>query len=361
MLPRKPEENKRRTLSLLFFLFSLSLKPKLFKYNQPFLLESGGELPSLEIAFHTYGGLNKKKDNVIWVCHALTANSDVYDWWGGLFGKDQLFNEEKYFIVCANIIGSCYGTTGPLSENPLTGSSYYNSFPFITVRDQVNAHKLLKDYLGIKKIHAGIGGSLGGYQLLEWAVSDPEIFDNLILMVTSARESSWGRAIHSAQRMAIEADCTFRKNSPEGGKEGLKTARAIGLLTYRNYEIFCARQPDPDNIYENFNAESYLKHQGEKLAARFNAYSYRTLTKTMDSHNLARGRGKLENVLGKIRARTLVIGISSDILCPLAEQKFLAKYIPGAILIEIDSPYGHDGFLIEHDQLSRHIRNFLSA
>lgn len=343
-----------------FFIFAF-LKPKLLKYHQPFTLETGGGLPSLEIAFHTYGKLNEKKDNVIWVCHALTANSDVYDWWNGLFGKDKLFHEGNYFIVCANIIGSCYGTTGPLSNDPATAAPYFNSFPLVTVRDLVHAHKILKAHLGIEKINIGIGGSLGGYQLLEWAVTDPEIFDHLILMATSAKESSWGRAIHAAQRMAIEADCTFRKNSPEGGREGLKTARAIGLLTYRNYEIFCSKQPDPDTIYENFNAGSYLEHQGEKLAARFNAYSYRALTRTMDSHNLARGRGTLENVLGKIKAKTLVIGISSDILCPVAEQRFLAKHIPGATLIEIDSPYGHDGFLIEHELLSRNIRNFLTA
>lgn len=337
------------------------MKPKLLKYDQPFPLELGGELSSLEITFHTYGELNAEKDNVVWVCHALTANSDVFDWWNGLFGEDKLFNEKKYFIVCANIIGSCYGTTGPLSKNPASGDAYYSSFPLVTVRDLVNAHKILKEHLGIKKIKAGIGGSLGGYQLLEWAFMEPTIFEYLILMVTSAKESSWGRAIHAAQRMAIETDASFKKNSPEGGKEGLKTARAIGLLTYRNYEIFCTKQPDPDNIVDNFKAESYLKHQGEKLAARFNAYSYWALTKTMDSHNLARKRGTLENALRRIKAKTLVLGISSDILCPLAEQKFLANHIPGAKFIEIDSPYGHDGFLIEYDQLSRHIRDFFTA
>lgn len=348
------------------------MKPTIFKYNHPFSLELGGSFPALEIAYHTFGQLNEKKDNVIWVCHALTANSDVIDWWSGLFGKGKIFDEKKYFIVCANIIGSCYGSTGPLSKNPKTKKPYYDSFPLITVRDLVNAHLLLKNHLGIEKIKIGIGGSLGGYQLLEWAVAETRTFDSLILMTTAAKESSWGKGIHATQRMAIETDVSFGKKNSKAGIKGLKTARAIGLLSYRNYEIFCSTQRDPDDFIDHFKAESYLLHQGEKLGNRFNAYSYWFLTKTMDSHNLARGRQsasgglsenagrRMENVLKQIKAKTLVIGISSDILCPAVQQKFLAKHIPGAKFVEIDSPYGHDGFLIEYRKLSMHIREFFS-
>lgn len=332
---------------------------KIYKHPGNFALEGGGSLPSVEIGYCTYGKLNENKDNVVWVCHALTANADVYDWWGGLFGKGKLFNEKEYFIVCANILGSCYGSTGPLSRNPANKKRYCGTFPLVTVRDQVRAHRLLKEYLGIQKINIGIGGSLGGYQLQEWAVMQPGLLQNLILMVTSAKESSWGRGIHAAQRMALEADDTFHKNNNGGGKRGLKVARAIGLLTYRNYDIFCKRQPDNDENLENYNAGSYLAYQGEKLVSRFNAYSYWSLTKTMDSHNLARGRGEIETVLKKINSKTLVIGISSDILCPVNEQKFLAAHIPGAKYVEIDSPYGHDGFLIEYEKLRHHIRKFL--
>ena len=333
---------------------------QLFTYNQPFSLESRESLPSLEIVYHTYGELNKKKSNVIWICHALTASSDAADWWSGLVGEGKIFDTKKYFIVCANILGSCYGTSGPLSTNSETERRYYSTFPPITIRDIVNAHILLKKHLRIEKIFIGAGGSMGAYQLLEWAVMEPKIFDRLILMNTSARESAWGIAIHTAQRLAIEADPTWKKEAEEAGARGLKAARAIGMLTYRNYETFAQQQTDDNhNKLENYKAASYINYQGEKLVKRFNAYSYWLLTRSMDSHNLARGRKKLEDVLRSIKTKTLVTGISSDILCPNAEQKFLAKYLSNATLKIIDSAYGHDGFLIEWEKLTKAIASFL--
>ena len=336
------------------------MSKQFFKYNQPFRLESGEGLPSLEIAYHTYGELNKKKNNVIWICHALTASSDAADWWSGLVGEGKVFDTKKYFIICANILGSCYGSSGPLNVNSNTQRKYYSEFPQVTIRDMVNAHILLRKHLGIEKIFIGAGGSMGAYQILEWAVMEPKLFERTVLMNTSARESAWGIAIHTAQRLSIEADSTWKKESDEAGAKGLKAARAIGMLTYRNYETFAQQQTDENhNKLDNHKASSYINYQGDKLVKRFNAYSYWLLSKSMDSHNLSRGRKKPEDVLKSIKTKTLVIGISSDILCPNAEQKFLAKHLSKATLKIVDSSYGHDGFLIEWEKLSTVIRNWL--
>ena len=331
-------------------------------YKERFKLESGEELPSLEIAYHTYGELNKKKNNVIWICHALTASSDAADWWSGLVGERKIFDTKKYFIVCANILGSCYGSSGPLSVNPVTGRKYYSEFPQVTIRDMVNAHILLRKYLGIEKIFIGAGGSMGAYQILEWAVMEPKFFERTILMNTSARESAWGIAIHTAQRLAIEADSTWKKEADEAGAKGLKAARAIGMLTYRNYETFAKQQTDDNNEKrDNYKVSSYINYQGDKLVKRFNAFSYWFLTKSMDSHNLARGRKKIEVVLKSIKTKILVIGMSSDILCPNPEQKYLAKHLSNSSLKIVDSGYGHDGFLIEWEKLTKAIGKWLKA
>ena len=323
-------------------------------FNTSFKLESGEVLPSLEIAYHTYGKLNSEKSNVIWICHALTASSDIADWWSGLVGEGKPFNTNKYFIVCANILGSCYGSSGPFSINPKTGNKYYSQFPQVTIRDMVNAHILLRKHLGINKVFIGTGGSMGAYQIMEWAVMEPSVFDRMILMCTSAKESAWGIAIHTAQRLAIEADSTWKEASDKAGQKGLKAARAIGMLTYRNYETFAHQQTDSDNNkIDDFKASSYINYQGDKLVKRFNVYSYWLLTKAMDSHNLARDRKKIEAVLKSIKTKTLVIGISSDQLCPPQEQKSLAKHLSNAILEIIDSTYGHDGFLVEWKKLTK--------
>ncbi|MEO6882991.1 MAG: homoserine O-acetyltransferase [Bacteroidia bacterium] len=330
-----------------------------FFSEENFLLESGEILPQLEITYHTYGTLNADKSNVVWICHALTANSDAADWWHILVGEKKIFDPEKYFIVCANILGSCYGSSGPLSIDPKTEKKFFSAFPRITIRDMIQAHIVLRKKLGIEKIHALIGGSMGGYQAMEWMFTESLIFENCILIATSAKESAWGIAIHTAQRMAIETDTTWKNNSENAGKQGLKTARAIGMLTYRNYEAYVKMQTDESENHDALKASSYILYQGEKLANRFNTYSYWLLTKGMDSHNLARGRGKMKTVLNTLKTKTLVIGISEDLLCPVAEQKFLAKHLANATYQEIHSLYGHDGFLIEESSLTEVIRDFL--
>jgi len=331
-------------------------------YELPFELESGESLPGITIAYNTYGVLNKDESNVVWVCHALTANSDVAAWWPGVVGPSDVITPDKYFIVCANILGSCYGSTGPLSEDPRTGKPYYHEFPMITIRDMVKAHILLRKHLGIERIHLLMGGSMGGYQALEWAVMEPERIGKLFLIATSTTESAWGIAIHTAQRLAIEADSTWLEVSPKAGSKGLKAARAIGILTYRNYGIMVQKQTDPDpEKLDNYRASSYITYQGDKLVNRFNAYCYWLLTKAMDSHHLARGRGRsVEEMLRSITQPSLVIGIGSDILCPLEEQRFIARNIPDAQLVEIDSVYGHDGFMVEGGTIARHLGEWMA-
>ncbi len=331
------------------------------KYNHsvPFTLELGGSLTGLEIAYHTYGTRNNDDSNVIWVCHALTANSDPCDWWAGLFGTGHFFDPKDHFIVCANIIGSCYGTTGPQSINPETGRPYYASFPTVTILDMVEAHRLLQHHLGIHTIALGIGGSMGAYQLLEWMVIDPTLFQKVCILATSARESAWGIGIHTAQRMAIETDPTWTEPRLDAGAKGLRTARAIGMLTYRNYETFVVQQTTPDDNPLQHRASSYLHYQGDKLVSRFNAISYHRLSAAMDTHNIGRNRGSIEEVLKTITTPTLVIGISSDILCPVSEQHFLAQHIPNSRFEEIDSPFGHDGFLVETEKITEVLKGFL--
>jgi homoserine O-acetyltransferase len=334
-----------------------------FNYPQPVVLECGDTLCGITIAYNTYGQLNDDKSNVVWVCHALTANSDVADWWTGIVGSQHVIDPAKYFIVCANILGSCYGSTGPLSINPATGEPYYHSFPFITIRDMVQAHILLRNHLKVSSIFLLIGGSMGGYQAMEWCIMENNIIRNLFLLATSATESAWGIATHTAQRLSIEADGTWLTSTASSGAKGLKAARAIGMLTYRNYNIMVQMQSDTDTEkLDNFKASSYMEHHGEKLINRFNAFSYWLLTKSMDSHHIARGRGgKLAAVLNTLTQRTLIIGISSDILCPLVEQEMLASNIPNSNLIVIDSNYGHDGFMLESAMISHHLQCWLAG
>jgi homoserine O-acetyltransferase len=334
---------------------------KQFEYNQPFKLENGQSLPSLTIAYHTYGTLNAEKNNVIWICHALTANSDAADWWQGVVGTGCVINPERYFIVCANILGSCYGTTGPLSINPVSGKPWYHQFPLITMRDMVNAHILLRQHLGIDTIHLLMGGSMGGYQAMEWTILEKEVIKNLFLLATSPTESAWGIAVHATQRLAIEADCTWQQDTAEAGQMGLKAARAIGMLTYRNYGIMVQKQTDTDTEkLDHYKAASYINYQGEKLVKRFNAYSYWLLSKAMDSHHIARGRGgNAETILQSIQQRTLLIGISSDILCPLEEQRHMQQHLADCTLVEIDSVYGHDGFMVEVEKIGEVLKGWM--
>lgn len=335
------------------------VKTDRFQYNQTFKLESGASLPGFQLQYSTLGKLNKEKNNVIWVCHALTGNSDFTEWWSGLFGKGLLYDPEKHFVICANMLGSCYGSTGPLSVNPLTGKPFFHDFPLLTNRDIVNSFDLLRQHLGIKNIHTLIGGSMGGQHALEWSIMHPERVNYLVQIASNARHSAWGIAFNEAQRMAIENDASWQTNTPEAGMNGMRAARAVALLSYRNYHTYEKTQSeDTDGKLEHFRASSYQRYQGDKLYHRFNAYTYWTLSRAMDSHNVGRGRGGVLSALQSVKARSLFVGVRSDVLFPLHEQEFLARHISNASLAVIDSDYGHDGFLIEVNILAKCIEGF---
>lgn len=336
------------------------MSKQIFNYHQPFQLESGKILPGFHLAYTTHGRLNAAKDNAVWIFHALTANSDPAEWWDGLVGEGKLFTPEKYFIICVNMPGSCYGSLSPLDVDATTGEPYLHHFPFFTPRDMIKAYQYLKQQLGIKKIYIGAGGSMGGQQLLEWAIEEPGAFEHIIPIATNAQHSPWGIAFNASQRMAIEADASWKEKNATAGTAGMKVARSIALLSYRHYETYGVSQSETEsNKLEKFKSESYQRYQGEKLAKRFNAFSYYTLSLGMDAHNVGRGRVSVQKALNTIRAKTLVIGISSDLLFPVEEQKFLASCIPGAVYEEIHSFYGHDGFLLEYELMEPIIKNFL--
>lgn len=323
-------------------------------------LEAGGELRGFHLAYTTLGQLNADRSNVVWVCHALTGSADVTSWWKGMFEPGSPLDPKHHFIICANVLGGCYGSTGPLSVNPETKKPFYHTFPFVTNRDAVQAFDRLRVHLGIDQIQLLVGGSLGGQQALEWAIARPTVIRNLAAIACNAFHSPWGIAFNEAQRMAIAADNTWLQEDPRAGVQGLKAARAMGMISFRTYNTFCETQSEKSaDTIENFRAATYQQYQGEKLANRFNAFTYCTLLNMMDAHHIGRHRASAEHVLKSIQARTLVAGIDSDLLFPVCEQEMLASHIPHARLQIIHSPFGHDGFLIEFEQFKNILNGFL--
>lgn len=330
-----------------------------FHSAEKFVLESGKVLPQLHLGYTTLGTLNPQKNNVVWIFHALTANSNAADWWPGIVGDGCIINPQNHFIICVNMPGSCYGSINALSINN-ENEKYYLHFPLFTTRDMIRAYQLLQQHLGIHTILLGIGGSMGGQQLLEWAIEDPTLFEYIIPIATNAKHSAWGIAFNATQRMCIEADTTWQTHTDDAGINGLKNARAIALLSYRNYTTYALQEGvvNDDALVDEkiFKATTYQIYQGEKLAKRFNAFSYWYLSKAMDTHNVGRARNGLQQALQQIKAKTLVIGIDSDILFPPAEQQYLQQQIPNAKIAIINSLYGHDGFLLEHEKISALIK-----
>lgn len=328
--------------------------PEIIETGQPFTLESGFTFPSLTIAYDTYGTLNEDRSNVIWVMHGLTANSDVADWWPHTVEKGKFLDPEKYFIVCANMLGSCYGTTGPSSINPATGKPWCGDFPKVTIRDMVNAHRVLAEKLGIKKIHEMIGVSLGGFQAIEWMVMDPDIAENVLFCATDSSCSPWLAAFNKSMYMAINTDPTYGEPRLDAAHDGLATARSIALISYRGpfaYNMSQKDAPDrPDPFFRR--VQTYQEYQGEKLCRRFDVYSYVRICESGDSHDVGRGRGGIPAALSRIKAKVLVVGISSDILFPPACLKEIADCIPGSTFRVMESDFAHDGFLIEHEKLN---------
>jgi homoserine O-acetyltransferase len=319
----------------------------------PFTLEFGYTFPEgITIAYHTYGQLNAERDNVIWVCHALTANSHVADWWSGIFGSGKVLDPDRYFIVCANVLGSCYGSTGARSIDRNTGQPFGMNWPLVTIRDWVRAHNRLRIHLGIEKIALCIGGSCGGHQVLEFAYLIPDQVERLGLLVTSARETPWVIAGHEAQRQALLADPTLFENEHTSGQAGLKAARGMALLGYRTAEAYNNTQSDASHVVKDHRASTYIRHQGDKLVNRFYAHCYWHLLCTLDTHHMGRGRSSMEEAVHSLGMEATIIGIDSDRLIPVAQQEYLAQHMPFAKLHNIHSLFGHDGFLIETDQIN---------
>jgi homoserine O-acetyltransferase len=338
----------------------------IFNYTKSFTVESGVTLPGYHLAYTTHGKLNDSKDNVVWIFHALTANSNPLEWWPGLVGEGKIFDPSKFFIICVNKPGSPYGSISPLSNNPKTNEPYYNDFPVFTIRDMIRAYQHLKNELGIKKILVGLGGSTGGMQLLEWAIEEPELFEHIVPIATNAVLSPWAIAFNASQRMAIEADQTWQERKPDAGQRGLSAARSIALLSYRSYSGYDITQPRDKAFMAlsrdaSYAADNYQRYQGLKLVNRFHAICYYRLSQSMDSHDVGRGRVSVEDALKRITASTLIIGIKSDVLYPISEQEYLERNIPFSQLLTIASDFGHDGFLLEYEKIEPALKRFLEA
>lgn len=334
------------------------MKQHTYRIDGGFSFETGGSVSTLQVGYHTSPYEYKKGMKVIWICHALTADSNAEDWWSALVGPGKLFDTDNYFIVCGNMLGSCYGSSGPSSIDPETGKPYYFSFPKVTVRDIVRALDAVREHIGIEHIDLLVGASIGGFQALEWSVMKPELFSHAVYIATTSRISPWVTAFEESQRMALEADQTFRAcESLDGGRKGLECARTIALISYRCEDGYIRKQQeaDADTLFAD-RAASYQRYQGKKLADRFDAYSYYYLSYSVDSNNLGRGRGGEEAALGMIRAQATLIAIDTDLIFPAHKMKDMAKYIKGSEYHEITSHFGHDGFLLETDQLDRIIR-----
>jgi homoserine O-acetyltransferase len=298
------------------------------------------------------------------ICHALTGNADADDWWDVLFGVNQAFDPAQDFVICSNVLGSCYGTTGPTSDNPSTGCHYGARFPAITVRDMVHLQAKLLEQLAVRQIKLVIGGSLGGMQVLEWALLYPERVEAIAVIAASGRHSAWCIGLSEAQRQAIYADPHWQSGEyhPENQPvNGLAVARMIAMSTYRSWASFeekFSRERQVEHPDQPYAVASYLQHQGEKLVERFDANSYVTLTEAMDSHDIARNRDHYAAVLGQIRQPALIVAIESDLLYPPVEQQELAELIPYAELAWLQSPHGHDAFLIDMQALNHLIVQF---
>ncbi|MCX7906505.1 MAG: homoserine O-acetyltransferase [Bacteroidetes bacterium] len=328
----------------------------------PFKLECGAVLPHVQVAYRTWGRLAEGCANAVLVCHALTGSADADRWWAGLIGPGRALDVERDYIVCSNVLGSCYGTTGPLSPRAKGRDPWGPDFPPITIRDMVRLQAVLLEHLGVRRLRLVVGGSMGGMQALEWALLYPERVEAVAAIAVSGRHSAWCIAISEAQRQAIYADPRWQggRYYPGPGPEvGLSAARMMAMCLYRSPESFALRfgrnlQPEADC----FAVESYLRYQGRKLVHRFDANSYVLLTRAMDSHDLARSRGPYEAVLRSIAHPTLVVSIPTDRLYVPEEQRELARLIPNARLVELDSPHGHDAFLIETERLGALLARF---
>ena len=353
--------------------------------GRAFQLEGGGSLPEVEIAYETWGELDPDRTNAVLVCHALTGDSHAAGrngpahptpgWWDALIGPGRCLDTDRYFVVCPNVLGGCQGSTGPASDDPSTGRAYGSSFPVVSIRDMVRTQASLADALGIDSWLAVVGGSMGGMQALEWSVMYPHRVRSVVLASTTAQASAQQIAWSHIGRSAILADEGFcggdYYDRPDGGgpHRGLSVARMTAQVTYRSDEVFTDRfdrsllRNLDFSLDPQFDVEGYLDYHGEKLARRFDANSYLRLNRAMDLHDVARGRGSVASALARVHAPSLVVSVRSDTLYPPSQQRRLHELLGASgapsTWVDIDSPHGHDGFLIETGQLTPAMCTFL--
>jgi homoserine O-acetyltransferase/O-succinyltransferase len=349
-----------------------------FANNEPFRLSAGGSLQPVTLRYALYGNLNEARDNAVLVCHALSGSARVADWWPRLVGPNQPFDTTNYCVIGVNVIGSCYGSTGPCSKHPQKPGEHYGSdFPLVTIKDIVRTQARLLDHLGVERLHTVIGGSIGGMQALSWAVDFPERVERCVA-IGVAPLSAMGLALNHLQRQAIRNDPAWRGGDYAPDQlpvAGLALARGIALCSYKSAELFSerfARRPDRSgedpmsSLTARYDIAGYLDYQGSIFTPRFDANSYLVLSKAMDTFDLAHGNRSatsLEAALRRIRARLLLVGISSDWLFPPSDVRALAWAARAAGVkanyAELDSSHGHDGFLAEAEQLAPIIKTHL--
>ncbi len=325
-----------------------------------FHLERGGTLHDVEVDVRTWG---THRSSATLVCHALTGTADVDAWWGGLFGSGRTLDPNESYIVSMNVLGGCAGTTGPATTPPGADEPLGPQFPRVTIRDMVHLQRAVLDELGVTHLDLVIGGSMGGMQVLEWAVLYPKRVGAIAPIAVGAAQSAWAIGISETQRHAIVTDPSFhagRYHPDAPPAAGMTTARMIAMCSYRSHENFESRfartQANGD-----YAVQSYLRHQGDKLVTRFDANSYLTLIDAMDSHDLGRDRGPREAIIRRITQPAIVVGITSDVLYPITEVEALAEAMPNARFAAIDSPHGHDAFLMDTAELDTIIRTFLAS
>lgn len=360
-----------------------------FATDRRFAVDSGETLTDVVIGYETFGQLGADASNAVLLCHAWTGDTHAAGpagrghaapgWWDGVIGPGRAIDTDRYFVVCPNVLGGCQGSTGPASPHPVDGRPYGSRFPVITIRDMVRAQARLADHLGVAAWHTVIGGSMGGMQVLEWAVTYPDRVRAIVPIATcmqaTAQQIAWG----AIGRRAVALDPKWRggdyyaADPGDGPGDGLAVARMIAQVTFRSDNVFTdrfgrnlinrAELGDHFGLWQQFEVERYLEHHGTKLGFRFDTNSYLVIGKAMDLHDVARARGSLEAAMARIQVPCLAIGISSDMLYPSYQQRQIAELLSalgsGAGYVEIDSPHGHDAFLINLDQLASPIGDFL--
>jgi homoserine O-acetyltransferase/O-succinyltransferase len=358
-----------------------------FPPERPFALEGGGLLRGVTLAYETWGELAPARDNAVLVCHALTGDSHAAGgmteghpapgWWNGVIGPGKAIDTDRWYVVCVNVLGGCQGTTGPASPHPDDGRPWASRFPVVSVRDMVRTQAVVADHLGVERWALVAGGSMGGMQVLEWGAMYPERVGALLPIATAAAASAQQIGWWSSGRRAIRIDPRWRGGDyydaadGDGPHEGLATARMVSMMTFRSDDVFSSRfgrevvEPvEGFSLWQRFQVERYLEYQGDKLVRRFDANSYLLLTKAMDLHDLARGRGGMDAAFGRVQAPLVSVGVRSDILYPPHQSREIVELATAVGLQaeyrELDSPHGHDAFLIETDQLGAIIRELLA-